>query len=487
MEITLTNIRKSFGTVNANDGISFTLEAGKIYGLLGENGAGKSTLMKILSGYQAQDSGEIMLDGVAYSFRSPAQALASGIGMIYQDPHDVPSMRVLENYLLGRSAGIAMDREEGKGELLAMAERMGFHIDLKAFIDTLSLGERQQLELLRLLAMGAEVLILDEPTTGISTDQKEELFTSINQLANEEGKTIVLVSHKLSEVQELCQHVMVLRRGKLVGESDIPCPMEKLVGMMFEEIPPRKERESYVQDEITLGVNGVILESDRVSIRNINLAIKAGEVFSLAGLEGSGQRLLLHACAGLIHPSAGQILLGSEDITRNAYHRLLNSGVGYLAAGRLEEGLVAGLTLLEHVVLSDPNTGFVIDRAHFTDLTKKQIEKYKIVGIPSTMIDALSGGNQQRALFALLRTPLKLLLLEHPTRGLDVRSADHIWQLLFARVKEGTSIVFMSADLDEIVDRSDRIAAFSGGRMSRVVNAAETSAEELGYLIGGEE
>jgi simple sugar transport system ATP-binding protein len=364
---------------------------------------------------------------------------------------------------------------------------MGFPIDLKAYIDTLSLGERQQLELLRLLAMGAEVLILDEPTTGISAEQKEELFTSIHQLADKEGKTIVLVSHKLSEVQELCKHVMILRRGKLVGESDIPCPMEKLVGMMFEEIPPRKERKSFVQDEIALEVSDVILESDRVSIRNINLAIKAGEVIGLAGLEGSGQRLLLQACAGLIHPSAGQILLGPEEITRKPYNRLLNSGMGYLAAGRLEEGLVAGLTLLEHVVLSNPDTGFVIDRVHFTELTQEQIKKYKIVGIPSTMIDALSGGNQQRALFALLRTPLKLLLLEHPTRGLDVRSADHIWQLLFARLKEGTSIVFMSADLDELVDRSDRIAAFSGGRMSRVVNAAETSAEELGHLIGGEE
>ena len=487
MEVQLTNIRKYFGTVKANDGITFTLETGKIYGLLGENGAGKSTLMKILSGYQAQDYGEIILNGATHSFRSPAQALASGIGMIYQDPHDVPSMRVLDNYLLGRSSGITLDRENGKEELLTTAKRMGFPIDLKAYIDTLSLGERQQLELLRLLALGAQVLILDEPTTGISAEQKEELFTSIRQLAHEEGKTIVLVSHKLSEVQELCQHVMVLRRGKLVGEADIPCPIEKLVGMMFEEIPPRKERESFVQDEITLHVNDVMLESDRVLVRNLSLDIKAGEVFGLAGLEGSGQRLFLQACAGLIHPSAGQIILGSEDISRTQYHRLLDSGVGYLSAGRLEEGLVAGLTLLEHVTLSDPDTGFVIDRAHFADLTKDRIEKYKIVGIPGTLIDALSGGNQQRALFALLRTPLSLLLLEHPTRGLDVRSADHIWQLLFARVKEGTSIVFMSADLDELVDRSDRIAAFSGGRMSRVVNAAETSVEELGHLIGGEE
>jgi simple sugar transport system ATP-binding protein len=487
MEVTLTNIRKYFGPVKANDGISFTLEAGKVYGLLGENGAGKSTLMKILSGYQPQDSGEILLDGVSSSFNSPAQALANGIGMIYQDPHDVPSMRVLDNYLLGRSTGVGLEREVGKQELLTTAKRMGFPIDLKAYVDTLSLGERQQLELLRLLAMGAGVLILDEPTTGISAEQKEELFDSIRKLTTEEGKTVILVSHKLSEVQELCQHVMVLRRGKLVGESDIPCPLEKLVGMMFEEIPPRQDRESFVKDDISLELKDVSIESDRVTAHNLNLAIKVGEVFGLAGLEGGGQRLMLQACSGLMHPSTGQIILDGEDITRKHYHKLLNSGMAYLAAGRLEEGLVAGLSLLEHVTLADPDPGFVIDRNHFDEITRERIDKYQIVGVPNTMIDALSGGNQQRALFALLRSPLKLLLLEHPTRGLDVRSADYIWQLLFERVKEGMSIVFMSADLDELVDRSDRIAAFSGGRMSRVVNAAETSIDELGHLIGGEQ
>jgi simple sugar transport system ATP-binding protein len=486
MEVSLKNIRKYFGHVKANDGITFNLHPGTIYGLLGENGAGKSTLMKILSGYQSQDSGEILLDGEVCAFDSPAQALNSGIGMIYQDPHDVPSMKVLDNYLLGRSPGISQDRESGKAELLTTANRMDFPIDLEAYIDTLSLGERQQLELLRLLAMGAEVLILDEPTTGISADQKEELFTSIRKLA-QEGKTIILVSHKLSEVQELCHQVVVLRRGKLVGESDIPCPLEKLVGMMFEDIPPRKERASFVKDEILLLAKDLTLESDRVTVRNLNLDIHQGEVFGLAGLEGSGQRLFLQACAGLIHPNTGELILDSINISRQPYHRLQKSGVGYLAAGRLEEGLVAGLSLLEHIALTDPESKFVVDRSHYHDLTETRIDQYKIVGSPNTMIDALSGGNQQRALFALLRTPLKLILLEHPTRGLDVRSADHIWQLLFSRVESGTSIIFMSADLDELVDRSDRIAAFSGGKMSRVVKASETSADELGHLIGGEE
>ena len=310
MEVSLRDIRKYFGHVKANDGITFTLRPGRIYGLLGENGAGKSTLMKILSGYQAQDSGEIILEGEVSAFDSPAQALKSGIGMIYQDPHDVPSMKVLDNYLLGRSSGLSQDRERGKAELLETAKRMGFPIDLKAYVDTLSLGERQQLELLRLLAMGAEVLILDEPTTGISAEQKEELFTSIRTLA-EEGKTIVLVSHKLSEVQELCHQVFVLRRGKLVGESDIPCPMEKLVGMMFEEIPPRRERESFIKDDVLLQADDLTLESDRVIVQDLNLNIHQGEVFGLAGLEGSGQRLFLQACAGLIHPESGKLIFDS--------------------------------------------------------------------------------------------------------------------------------------------------------------------------------
>lgn len=486
MKVTLSDIRKSFSAVKANDGISFTLEPGKVYGLLGENGAGKSTLMKILSGYQAQDSGWIRLDDEVVSFRSPAAALARGIGMIYQDPHDVPSMRVLDNYLLGRTRGVALNREEGKRELLATASRMGFSIDLKAHIDTLSLGERQQLELLRLLAMGAEVLILDEPTTGISAEQKEELFASIRRLTAEEGKTVILVSHKLSEVQELCQQVFVLRRGKLVGTTSIPCPLEELVGMMFKEIPTRKERESFVRPETMLEIQEVSIETDRVAANDLNLAVQAGEVFGLAGLEGSGQRLLLQACSGLIHPVRGRILLQGEDISRRHYHQLLNSGVAYLTAGRLEEGLVAGLSLLEHVALADPHPGFVVDRDHFERVTRERIGTYQIVGEPQTMVDALSGGNQQRALFALLRSPLRLLLLEHPTRGLDVRSAEYIWQLLFERLRQGTSIVFLSADLDELVERSDRIAAFSGGRMSRVVYAAQTSTDELGHLIGGE-
>ena len=486
MLVRLKDIRKYFGMVKANDGISITLEPSQIYGLLGENGAGKSTLMKILSGYHRPDSGLIEFDNAQYNFDSPAAALASGVGMIYQDPLDIPSMRVIENYLLGRDSNVRLDYSGATAELIASASSLGFEVDPQAYIDMLSLGERQQLEVLRLLALGAQILILDEPTTGISAEQKDSLFASMRTLASDAGKTIVLVSHKLSDVQDLCDQVFVLRRGKLVGETKIPCPTEKLVQMMFERVPPRSMRESHVSDRLRLNIQQASIEDERLSVSGLDLEIQAGEVFGLAGLEGSGQKLLLQACAGLIHPSHGRILLDGEDVSRRSYHRLRADGVGYLPAGRLEEGLVGGLSLMEHVALAIPEKGFVVDWRFFTQETQKRIDHYQIVGQPETAIDALSGGNQQRAMFALLQSPLRLLLLEHPTRGLDVRSAQWIWELLFQRVKDGATIVFMSADLDELVERSDRIAAFSGGVMSQIVMAGEATAESIGHLVGGE-
>jgi ABC-type uncharacterized transport system ATPase subunit len=486
MRVEIKDIRKYYGEVKANDGISLTLEPGRIYGLLGENGAGKSTLMKILSGYHMPDSGRILLNGSVCHFSSPAEALARGVGMIYQDPLDVPSMRVVENYLLGRDNRVKLDYSVARKEIKQTASRLGFSVDPRAYIDTLTLGERQQLELLRLLALGAEVLILDEPTTGISVEQREALFASLLRLANEEGKTVIFVSHKLPEVQELCHHVFVLRRGKKVGESAIPCLTEKLVQMMFEEIPPKSARVSFMREETALELHDVTIESERLEVRNVSFAVQAGEVLGLAGLEGSGQRLLLQACTGLMHPVRGEIRLHGTSVTRWPYHRLRGIGVSYLPAGRLEEGLVAGLSMEEHVALASLNKRFIVDWNAYTDETEKRIKRYMIVGQPDTLVDQLSGGNQQRALFALLPSPLKLLLLEHPTRGLDVRSAEWIWQSLLQRAEEGTAILFMSADLDELVERSDRIAAFSGGVMSRIVPAHEATAEELGRMIGGE-
>jgi general nucleoside transport system ATP-binding protein len=486
MRIELREIRKYFDKVKANDGISLTFEGGRIYGLLGENGAGKSTLMKILSGFQPPDTGEILIDGTPQRFSSPAEALRSGIGMVYQDPLDVPAFSVNDNYLLGRDSRLVLDYSRASRELRAVSEKYGFNVDLTATIENLSMGERQQLELSRLLIGGAQFLILDEPTTGISAEQKTLLFDSMRKLAKEEGKTLILVSHKLDEVQELCDHAFVLRRGKLIGETEIPCPNESLVEMMFGQIPTRSERLAYRAGSLALEISKLRIPTYRLTVQDINLTINKGDVLGLAGLEGSGQRLLLQALAGLLHADMGKIVLNGEDITHWSYHKRMNAGIGYIASGRLEEGLVGGLTLTEHVLLSQPEKRFFINWKEAQSDTQARIERYQIVGQNETLAGELSGGNQQRLLFALLRDPLCLLLLEHPTRGLDLRSADYIWELLYERRQAGTVIIFMSSDLDEIIDRSDRIAVFSGGVMSRILEAGKTTVDEIGHLIGGQ-
>ena len=398
----------------------------------------------------------------------------------------MPPFRIVDNYLLGRDSSLRLNYRTAEAELRQLSSRYGFELDLRAHVDSLSLGERQQLELVRLLAGGAQVLILDEPTTGISAEQKDVLFDSMRKLAHEEGKTLILVSHKLEEVQELCDHAFVLRRGKFVGEMAIPCPNEKLVEMMFGRVPPRSERLPFELGEPMLEVRGATISTYRLSVSNLNLSVQAGEVFGLAGLEGSGQHLLMQACAGLVRPDSGQIILDGEDITSWAYHKTRAAEVAYVAAGRLEEGLVADLSLTEHLVLAEREHSFFVDWAAASTDIAQRIEHYQIVGRPDSTADELSGGNQQRLLFGLLWPKLKLILLEHPTRGLDVRSTNYIWDLLYRRREDGTAILFISPDLDEIIERSDRIAVFSGGKMSRIVDARTTSVEELGYLIGGQ-
>ena len=234
-----------------------------------------------------------------------------------------------------------------------------------------------------------------------------------------------------------------------------------------------------------LEVRNLAISTYRLAVKDFNMSVRAGEVFGLAGLEGSGQRLLMQACAGLVRPESGEIILDGEDITSWSYHKTRKADVAYVAAGRLEEGLLSGLSLTEHVVLSQKEHNFFVDWNASEQDMQERIKYYQIVGRPDSTADELSGGNQQRLLFSLLWDKLKLILLEHPTRGLDVRSTNYIWDLFYQRRKDDTAILFISPDLDEIIERSDRIAVFSGGVMSRIVDAKITSVEELGHLIGG--
>ncbi len=484
MRIELREIHKSFGRVHANAGISLAVAAGGILGILGENGAGKSTLMKILSGFIRPDSGGIELDGERVGFGSPADAISRGIGMLHQDPMDFPPMKAVESFLIGARGGFFPNRREAARRLRESAAGLGFDLDPDAYVDSLTVGERQQLEIVRLLAMGARVLILDEPTTGISKPQKEMLFQTLVKLSSL-GIGIVFVSHKLEDVEQLCSRVAVLRQGRLAGEAEPPYRTEELVKMMFGKPVSPGVKTPPAPGEAVLKLDRVCLEGVRLRISGVSLEVRVGETIGLAGMEGSGQAMLLSACAGLARPVEGRIGLSERDVTGQSHHRFKSQGVAYLPAARLEQGLVPGLTLTEHFVLSEDSRGVFIDRRRAEEIAKERIETFNIKGAPRTVVESLSGGNQQRMLLALLGAPLSLILLEHPTRGLDIESTVYIWGKLKERCAQGASIVFISSELDEILAYSDRVMVFFAGRVSPPLPADRLSAETLGELIGG--
>jgi ABC-type uncharacterized transport system ATPase subunit len=487
MSLELRDIHKRFGAVLANDGVTVKLEAGNLHGLLGENGAGKSTLMKILSGYLRADSGEIVLDGTPIQMSSPKDAIKAGIGMLHQDPLVFLPFSVVDNFVLASPGTGRMDRSQAASKLEELANRFGFSFDPDAPARSLTVGERQQLEIVRLLWLGARVLILDEPTTGISAIQREKLFEALRLLAGD-GMIVVFVSHKLEEVEALCGRVTVMRAGKVVGESDMPCPTDRLVELMFGKVLPRPEAPAVEQGDIVLDLDSVVLRGrSRASGKPLSLKVRSGEVLGLAGLEGSGQRTLLRTCAGLLEPSAGRVSVMARDMTGRSYRDFLSAGIYYLPAGRLEEGLVTGLTVTEHFVLTGGGTDFFIDWGRARALATEKIGRNSIRGNPSSPADALSGGNQQRLLLAMMPPDIRLLLMEHPARGLDVESADWVWTSLLERLDRGTAIVFASADLDELLRYSDRIVVFFTGEVLRIVDARDTTGEELGHLIGGKD
>lgn len=484
MKITLQHIDKSFGKVHANDDINLTIPSGTIQGILGENGAGKSTLMKILTGYYQADSGEILLDDMKVKITSPEDAVVRGIGMLHQDPLDFPPMKVIDNFLLGTKGGLFPNRKQVENEILRLSNEFDFQINPDAFVETMTVGERQQLEILRLLWLGVKVLILDEPTTGISANQKDKLFATLVKLASQ-GLTVIFVSHKLEEVEQLCNRVAVFRQGKLVGEVDPPYRTDQFVYLMFGKNVEVGEKASFCTDDTYIKLKNIGLEDYRLRLKDINLEIKSGEIIGLAGMEGSGQRLFLRMLAGLMRPVSGNIYIDGVDFTGKNYHVFQNSGVAYLPASRLEEGLIPGMTLTEHFILSEKHRELFVDQRSAMDLTEGRIKTFNIKGTPVSQVEQLSGGNQQRALLALLRKRLRLILMEHPTRGLDIESAIWIWSKMKERCKDCASIVFTSSDLDEILQYSDRILVFFGGLVSPPIDAKSTTVDELGQLIGG--
>ncbi|PKO06852.1 MAG: sugar ABC transporter ATP-binding protein [Chloroflexi bacterium HGW-Chloroflexi-3] len=485
MNVEFKNINKHFGPVHANVDINLNIQSGSIQGILGENGAGKSTLMKILSGFIQPDSGGIYLDGKAVLIDSPADAIKYGIGMLHQDPLDFPPMRLIENFIVGQRGGLVPSYKETIKEFKELQSRFGFSLNPEAYVDTLTVGERQQLEILRLLWMGASALILDEPTTGISAQQKEKLFAALKILA-EQGKTIIFVSHKLEDVEILCSKVAILRKGYLVGEVPSPYDTDQLVEMMFGKVISLGDRNTVAQNDVVFELRDLFVEHYPLKIENVNFQLRSGEVIGLAGMEGSGQDVLLRACVGLLRPVSGKVIVKGKDLTNKNYLEFMQNEVSFLPASRLEEGLVPGLSLAEHFTIAgEEKKGLFIDKEYFREKAENMIDEYHIIGRSDSTVESLSGGNQQRAALALLKKSLSIILLEHPTRGLDIESAIYMWGKLKERCLQGCSIFFISGDLEEILQYSDRILVFFSGHVSPPLDAATTSLEQLGQLIGG--
>ncbi len=464
MEIILQNISKSFGSVKALTDVSLTVQSGTIHGIIGENGAGKSTLMKILTGYQAKSSGSIFINEQETPLKTPGEASKLGIGMLYQEPMDFTPLTVLENFSLGSPR---QNRTDLRFALQNLAVQFQFHVDPDRMVGSLTIGERQQIEILRLIHCKTNVLILDEPTTGISPAQKKELFQALRQLTAE-GMTVLLVSHKLKDIASLCSDVTVLRQGRITLHSTLPFNLPELLTAMFGSVPQQQNtmvpRET---GEQILTLENIEATGERKGLHNCNTTIAEGEIVGLAGLDGAGQSTFLHLAAGLAIPKKGNTILFGRKLPKNitACRKAQELKTSFIPADRLGEALFANLSISDHFCLQSDHDVFWRSQKKADQLAEKGISTFSIKGKKENPVKELSGGNQQRLLLSLLNPHSRLLLLENPTRGLDICSGQWVWDHLRRTLPQETTILFSSPELDEILHYSDRILIFHDGEI----------------------
>ena len=484
MDVTFQQISKSFGSVKALTKVSLTAKSGTIHGLIGENGAGKSTLMKILTGYQSKTNGTILIDGREAKLNTPKQATKLGIGMLYQEPMDFTPLTVLENFTIGSPD---KNRRDLRFALQNLSVRFGFHLDPDRCVEQLTVGERQQIELLRLIHCQTRILILDEPTTGISPAQKEALFPALKQLAAD-GMTILLVSHKLEEVATLCDEVTVLRHGQVTHHTTAPFHFPELLTAMFGSIPKRQNKSAArKKGSPVLEMKKVEAAGERQGLHRCTISAKAGEVIGLAGLDGAGQSTFLRLAAGLTIPEKGTVHLFGEDLPGKpeASSRAQALGTSFIPADRLEEALFASISLSDHFSLKKKQSSFWRSQQNAGQLAEKSISTFSIKGQQKTTAGDLSGGNQQRLLLALLDPQSRIVLLENPTRGLDIRSGHWVWQYLRDQLPQETCIIFSSPELDEIIHYSDRILVFHDGDIVMDSAVTDTSHDVIAAAMAG--
>ncbi len=489
-------ITKRYPGVVANDSIDLEIRPGEIHALLGENGAGKTTLMNVLYGLAKPDEGEILLDGVRVDLTGPSDAIARGISMVHQHFMLVPVLTVAENIVLGEETmanAFFLDRKEASRRIVELGQRFGFEVDPDAKVGSLSVGWQQRVEILKALYRDAKVLVLDEPTAVLTPQETQEIFAVLRRLAAE-GHSIVFISHKLYEVLEIADRITVIRRGKVVGErvpaeTDEEDLAELMVGREVSLVVDRGESNP---GEVALKVEGLTVEDDRGRevVHSLDLEVRSGEILGIAGVAGNGQDELVQALVGLRKPKGGTVSLGDQEITGQGSRSISEAGVAYVPADRHRFGLVLSFPISDNLVLtsyhrSPYSHGPLRNDAAIAETAEERIKSFDVRTPSSTArASTLSGGNQQKVVVAReFERDLRLLVLDQPTRGLDVGSIEFIHRQAIAKRDAGTAILLVSAELDEVLELSDRIAVMYRGKIVATVDGRTADKNEVGLLM----
>jgi general nucleoside transport system ATP-binding protein len=497
------SITKRYPGVIANDHIDLDVRPGEIHALLGENGAGKTTLMNILYGLARPDEGEILLDGEPVQISGPSDAIGRGISMVHQHFMLVPVLTVAENILLGEETmanPVFIDQREARKRIRELGQRFHFEIDPDARVGGLSVGWQQRVEILKALYREARILVLDEPTAVLTPQETEEIFAVLRRLAAE-GHSIVFISHKLYEVLEIADRITVIRRGRVVGqripsETDEDDLAELMVGREVQLIVDRGD--SHPAD-VALEISGLHVADDRGSevVRGVDLEVRSGEILGIAGVAGNGQDELVEALVGLRKPTAGRVTLEGHDVTGKGPRHLNEAGVGFVPADRHRFGLVLGFDVADNLVLTSyyrspyAKRGILRDEDAIEASAKETTSAFDI-RTPSvrSKVSTLSGGNQQKVVVGReFDRKLSLLVLDQPTRGLDVGSIEFIHRRTIKQRDEGAAILLVSAELDEVLELSDRVAVMYRGRIVAIRDGRTADKNEVGLLMatGGRE
>lgn len=494
--IEMNGITKSFPGVVANNAISFAVKVGEIHALLGENGAGKSTLMSVLAGLYHPDSGSIKIKGNPVHFYSPRSALAAGVGMIYQHFRLVDNLTVAENIVLGAPGeGVALHKKKIEADVARLSEKFGLEISPEAKVGQLSLGEQQRVEILKMLYRGCEILIMDEPTTVLTPQETRELFKMMRKMADQ-GKSIVLITHKLDEVLEIADSVTVLRRGKVVGHVAAADLEEKTLTRMMvgHELTYSQRELSRQPGELLLKLEHLRVHGDQgnAAVKDLNLEMYSGEIVGIAGVAGNGQRELVEAIAGLRSVTAGNIFLDGQEISSLGVRERAQRGINIVPEDRLGMGLVPNLSVMENAILHNYNKreyyrGFMLNYKKVRDYTNKLVDDFDIaLADIENPVNYLSGGNLQKLLLGReISEHPRLLIAAYPVRGLDVAATETVFNLLLEERAKGTAILLILEDLDDIFRLADRIAVMFAGTVKGVFDIEAADVETIGMLMLG--